>query len=186
MRKNLFLLFLTLLTTLVAVNNSYAQDNNDSKKEQREQRKQERLQSEAAQVEHIKLLLDSKDFAFQATKLSSSGRAAISNIRLNSLWYIRVTPNSLDCYLPIYGTATPVSQPSIMSRMDVKSNNFTYELRPPEGRRKTYEVEIVTKDNRSNSEYTILLFIPENGSNVRLNVSSTFNAPVTFDGYIID
>lgn len=162
---------------------SFAQNTNLSK---REQRKLDRIEGENAQIANVKRMLENQSFTFHASRLTSTGIAAISNIRLNALWYVTVSPKRLQCYLPVYGTATPISQPSVTSRMDIKTNNFTYEVTPPGDRQKNYQVKIVTKDTRSNSIYTLLFLIPEDGRNVSVNISSTFNAPVVFDGYILN
>ncbi|MFI3268540.1 MAG: DUF4251 domain-containing protein [Rikenellaceae bacterium] len=181
MKKTFYLLFLTLFTTFSLTNEAYSQDDKLSK---REQRKQERLLNEEEQIKTIKELIETKDFTFHATVLTSSGYAGISNIRLTGLWFISVKDTQLKCYLPVYGTATPISLPSIMSRLDIFTEDFTYDIKAPNGKQKNYVITIVTKDTRSSSTYTIELYVPLDGNGVLTRISSSFNAPVTFSGYL--
>lgn len=147
----------------------------------KEKRRAERRQAEEEHKIAIRRMLEKKNFSFNATELESSGHAAISNIRLNSLWYVNVNANVVRCYLPIYGTS-PTSRPSILRRLDISSESYKYNL---EVQGRGYLLTIKMRDSRSNTEYRFLFDIPFNGKNVRLNLSSTFTAPVSFRGDIL-
>lgn len=158
----------------------------ESKASKKELRKRQRYEAEAAQQVALKEFLTTKDFGFNATEIESTGHASISNIRLNSLWYINVKPNMIKCYLPIYGTASPTSRPTVLRKMDFTSTNYEYELKEIDGGYKGYSLKIETRDTRSNTTYTFEFDIPANGLNVRVRINSTYNAPISFKGNILN
>ncbi|MDE7134888.1 MAG: DUF4251 domain-containing protein [Rikenellaceae bacterium] len=133
-------------------------------------------------IARVAKAVNSHQFTYIATELSSSGFAAISNIKLNQLWDIRVTPQSLYVYLPIYGAANPFSQPSIFNRLDFTTNSYSYDVQPMKNGGST--VTIKATDQTTNRDYTFVINVSPMGQNSTLMVNSTFTGPVTFMGNI--
>lgn len=169
------LLLVSLLFAFMAVTALYAQD-----KSKKELRKEKREASLAQEKELISQILADREFEFLAVELVSSGNARISNVRLNGLWGITLTPTTFKCFLPVYGMSSPVGRPTLLKRLDFFTKDFKIETKD-EGSRGT-TIVIKSQDNIGNKSYTFTLFVTPNGRMSTLVVSSDFDAPVSFSG----
>lgn len=121
-------------------------------------------------------------FSFIATELTTSGMAAVSNIPLSQLWSVRVTPQTLYVYLPIYGTGGPLGQPSIFNRLDFTTSTFTYNTQTL--RNGNTSVLIKATDTTNSRNYTLTFEVTPDGDNSTLSMESSFSGPVTFTGNV--
>ncbi len=174
--KKIFLSVM-IVGAIIASSASYGQEM--SKREMRRAAREVELNQKKA---YMLQLLESRNFRYIANELVSSGHAAISNIRLNSLYYLDVSPNRFTCYLPIYGMSSPVGRASILRSLDI--NNDDYEMTIKDTGKSGYNVEIVTRNNNGNSRYTFSLSIPADGKMSRLSVATDFQGPVSFSGTV--
>lgn len=164
-----------VLVAFMAISTTYAQDK--SSKELRKEKRQIALDQEK---EIINQILEKQDFEFLAVELLSTGNAMVSNVRLNGLWGITLTPHTFKCYLPVYGMSSPVGRPTLFRRLEFFTRDFKIE-RSDEGNRGT-SIIIKSHDNIANKPYTFRLLVTPNGRMSTLVVSSDFDAPVSFSG----
>ena len=175
MRK--LILAVMILGTLTTSSHLYGQE-----KSKREIRKEARELAYNQNKTQMAIQLESQNFQYQATELVSSGHAAISNIRLNSHYYVRVTPTRFNCYLPIYGMSSPVGRATLLRRLDISSND--YEMKIKDTGKQGFNVQITTRDNVGNSKYTFNFNIPADGKMSRLSVATDFQGPVSYSGSV--
>ena len=186
MKKSIFALF-ALAAIAVAPEIAMAQNQGSVTTQNtnvnKRQAKQAMRQAETeAVISRVNNAVKSQQFTFIATELTTSGIAAISNIQLNQLWSVKVTPQTLFIYLPIYGTGSPLSQPSIFNRLEFNTSSFTYNVQ--DLRNGNQSVSIKATDTSTNRNYTLTFQITPNGSNSILSMESSFSGPVTFTGNI--
>ncbi|MFI3320899.1 MAG: DUF4251 domain-containing protein [Rikenellaceae bacterium] len=180
MKKLVCLFIMSLLFSIGSVLEAQAQ-NKSSKEQKKEVKKEQKEAVFQSEMSAMEAKIRSKRFEFIATDLLSSGNAKVSNIKLRSLWMIQVTPSNLRCYLPIYGTASPIGQPTLLRHLDV--NDEKYEMTYKEGK-KSISVTLRSRVNKQNQNYKFDLSISPTGENSTLTVSSDFSTPATFRGYI--
>lgn len=179
--KRYFLIITALLSFFVLSYDGYSQQTKASKKILKQR---ERAAADSLDKSRTAEIINNHDFTYTANEIVSTGHAMISNIRLNSLWYISVRPNNLKCFLPIYGTSSPTSQPTLLRRLDFTTSK--YEIDIQEGKYNSKRIKITALDVRSNTSYEFLFDVPENGRNTELRITSTFTGSVTFNGNILD
>ncbi|MEG1649137.1 MAG: DUF4251 domain-containing protein [Rikenellaceae bacterium] len=169
------ILFVSIILMILSGSQLYAQE-----KSKKELRKENRDAALVQEKEMIAQILNEQDFEFIAVELVSSGTAMISNVRLNGLWGITVTPNTFKCYLPVYGMSSPVGRPTLLRRLDFFTKDFKIKMDDAGSRGTT--ITIVSSDNVGNKSYTFRLMVTPNGRMSTLVVSSDFTAPVSFSG----
>lgn len=175
MIRNLLFIVAVIMFSIVSSTEGYSQ----SKKEIR---KREREVADSAAITRVKTQIMAKEFRYVATSIESTGEVRLTNVRLNKLWYIAVTPTTIRCYMPIYGVSSPTSSPSLIKEMDFIQED--YEMTTEETKN-GYEVKIKVMDGQTATEYRMIIDIPENGRNARLTILSNFDQAVTFMGNIL-
>lgn len=155
------------------------QNANFNKKQARRAMRQAENEAVIARVTNA---VKTQQFSFIATELTTSGIAALSNIPLNQLWSVRVAPQTLYVYLPIYGTGGPLGQPSIFNRLDFNTSSFTYNVQTLKNG--NMSVHIKATDTSNSRNYTLTFEITPNGDNSTLSMESSFSGPVTFTGNV--
>lgn len=183
--KKLYLALLAMAAVMTTSMEVLAQDNGAAANQtmsKKEIRKAIRDAENEAIKARVSQGVENQQFMFVATELVSSGRAAISNIKLNSLWEVRVNDGHLRVYLPIYGASAPFSQPSIFNRLDFTSTDYTYEVQKEKNG--GYYVTIKTTDLSTNKDYTLNFNVSPMGQNSNLQINSTFTGPVSFSGNV--
>lgn len=169
--KKVFLLTMILLVGLASV--SYAQDS-------RAERRAARKARELANQEQIAALVNSQDYMFVANNISSSNYVALTGVRLSGLYGIWVTPQQFKVYLPLYGINN-FNPMSIARRIDFFTSQYSYKVQKQ--RNGGWYITIKATDPWSNNTYNFNLSINANAS-ATLTVSTTFRAPISFDGTI--
>ncbi len=100
-------------------------------------------------------------------------------IQLTSEYNLKVSKDTLDCYLPYFGVATQVPYGSTNNGIQFISTKFSYDkVSKPNG---SYEITIIPGDtDKVNRMY---LTVSENGY-ANLSVTSNFRDPISFNGVI--
>lgn len=116
-----------------------------------------------------------KEFVFKArTVTPTSGRFR----QLTSEYDLRVSGDSVVCYLPYFGRAYSAPINPSEGGLKFTSVDFEYKYAP---RKKGWDVTINPKDGNGVQELSMTIF--ENG-NASLRVSSTNRQLITFNGYV--
>lgn len=188
MKKTILALF-ALIAVAVAPEIATAQNQNQGKamtqnanfNRKQANRAMRQAENEAV-IARVNAAVKAQQFSFIATELTTSGIASLSNIPLNQLWSVRVTPQTLYVYLPIYGTGGPLGQPSIFNRLDFNTSTFTYNVQTL--RNGNMSAHIKATDTTNNRNYTLTFEITPNGDYSTLSMESSFSGPVTFTGNV--
>ena len=100
-------------------------------------------------------------------------------VQLTSEYSLKVTKDTIDCYLPYFGVATMAPYGSTNNGIQFISTKFSYSKESKNNG--SYEITIIPKDTDKASR--LYLTISETGY-ASLNVTSTFRDPITFNGII--
>lgn len=175
--KKLFFVSLMTILGVFTLSNTYAQA-------AREERRAIRNAENAALDKELSAAIKAQDFVFVATEIQSTQNPMVQSVPLNSLYEIWVTPQQFKAYLPIYGSGSYNGQPTLLRRMDFFTSKYSYDIAPYKGQNTGWTVTMNVMDTWSLNTYTFQLNVTPNGNNSTLIVSSTFRAPVTFQGYV--
>lgn len=126
-------------------------------------------------IKEIETKLEVLDYTFEALMANPMGGKPI---HLTSSYTLKVSPDSVIAYLPYFGRAYSVSNPS-EGGIKFTSTNFDY--RVEEKKKGTTSVSIQINDNPEN--YKLSLLIGEMG-NSTLYVSQNNKQAITFTGNI--
>ncbi len=122
-------------------------------------------------------LLNSKNFTFVA---ESASPMSGGNIRLNSFNYqVSFYKDSLDSFLPYFGTAFRAQYGATQSPLIFASSDFTYETKTSKKGGKTVTIKINTPDDPD----MITLSVSPSGYGT-LQVNSINRQPISFYGVI--
>ena len=177
MRTKMRWLFFCLCCFCFLAFSGYAQD----RKSLRQQRKALKMEQEMQKRERLVDMIENRQFSFIANEITSTGKAAISKIRLNGLYGIYIRPESFKCYLPIYGADSFNPRPSLLKTLDFLEREYTIESTDRKG---GIRVEMSATDSRTITKYLFVLLVPASGRNAVLTVSTNFDSPVSFTGDI--
>ncbi len=186
MKKSILALFALIAVAVApematAQNQGTAMTQNANFSKKQAKRAMRQAENEAV-IARVSQAVKAHQFTFIATELTTSGIASLSNIPLNQLWSVKVTPQTLFVYLPIYGTGGPLGQPSIFNRLDFNTSVFTYNTQTL--RNGNTSVLIKATDTTNNRNYTLTFEVVPSGDNSTLSMESSFSGPVTFTGNI--
>jgi hypothetical protein len=134
-------------------------------------------QTKSAKEATIQRLLDSKNFTFVA---ESDNPMSGGNIRLNASNYqVSFYKDSLDSFLPYFGTAFRSQYGATQSPLIFASSDFTYETRTSKKGGKTVTIKINTPDDPD----VLTLSVSRSGYGT-LQVNSINRQPISFYGVI--
>ena len=174
MRKS-FLFFSTVLFALVALSTvSYAQS-------RKEQRRVEQQAIDNKTAEAITSGVETRNISFIATELTATSDPMITDVQLNAVWGLYITPNRLRSYLPVYGAKNASYRPSMIRRMDFSTSDYTWNA---EKTKFGWDVTIKVSEPSTNTAYTMYLTVPTTGRNATLSISTSFDPSITYSGYI--
>ncbi len=133
------------------------------------------VQERQALAEKIHSLVENKNFNFQASYAHPMG---FPSIYLSPYYNVRITPDSLQVYLPYYGRAYTAPMDPSESGIKFVSTDFEYVVsvdKHPNGQ----QVTIKPRDVRP--ETTLLFQIWSNGS-ASLQINDTNRQAISFQG----
>lgn len=134
-------------------------------------------QNKSEKSEKVQRLLESKDFIFIAESANPMGGG---NIRLTSSYYqLSFNKDSLDSFLPYFGTAYRAQYGTSQSPLIFTSSNFTYDTRTS----KSGNQILTFKINEPNDPSVLTLTVSSSGYGT-LQVGSIHRQPISFYGVI--
>jgi hypothetical protein len=134
-------------------------------------------QSKSQKSARLNSLLDSKSFVFRAESATPMGGG---NIRLTSSYYnVQLLKDSLNSFLPYFGTAFRSSYGSAESPLDFTSSDFSYESKTNAKGMKTITVRV----NQPSDPATLIFSVGPSGYGT-LQVSSLNRQPISFYGVV--
>lgn len=148
-----------ILPILLSSNVLYAQKKNDLKKEAIEQ------------------MINTHNYVFKAQTVLPTG--AVPNRQLTSEYDLRVSPDTVICFLPYFGRAYTAPMDPSKGGIQFTSTKFEYK----EAKRKKGGWDILIKPQDTPSANQLLLNISETGY-ASLQVISNNRQPISFSGYI--
>lgn len=121
-------------------------------------------------------MLDAQRYVFKAQSVHPTrGRV----IQLNTDYDLKVSPDTIQSYLPYFGRAYSAPIGDSGGPMDFVSKDFEYTRK---ARRKGgWDISIMPKDGKGVREMFLVVF--ENGS-ASLRVTSNNREPISYNGYI--
>lgn len=143
----------------------------DAHAQKRHQKKQAQIQREQQAIQSI----ESKEFVFRAEEAIPMGHG---NIHLTYGYYLKVSPDSIQAYLPYYGRAYRAPNNPNEAGIQFCSTHFEYEMSTT--RNNGYQIKIVPKDLKDKS-YVLRLFLYPAG-NSSLTVTDSDRQTISFDG----
>lgn len=137
-------------------------------------------------------IVEEKKYVFVATNAMPMNSTEINNILsrmpggsggninlIGSSYDVRITPDSIECYLPYYGRAFAAPMNNDDSGYKFKSKKFSYVA--TKRKKGGWEIKVNTKDVKDNVRMN--LSISENGY-ATLNVFSNNKQSISYNGYL--
>ncbi len=133
-----------------------------------------------ARLSLIDSLVKSNSFKFVAQRANPLRGSLIDPriLQLNGSYYLKVSKDTLNCYLPYFGVAQQAPYGSSENGIQFITTNFNYDKKQTG---KSYEVTIVPKNNDKANK--MFLNISESGT-ATLNVNSNNRDAISFNGTI--
>lgn len=136
-------------------------------------------QSKEQKQQELKQLLDSKKFVFTAESATPMGGG---NIRLTSSYYqVRFLVDSLNSFLPYFGTAFRSEFGRTESPLNFTSSDFTYDAKIDKNGGRIITIKI----NSPQDPDLITLSVTPGGYGT-LSVNSVNRQPISFYGFITE
>ena len=133
-------------------------------------------QAQDSTKQTIKTSLDAKHFVFQPTMMTPSrGRTR----HVDPGYFFKVNGDTLQVYLPYIGRAYSAPIDPSDAGFDFTSTSYNYTV--TEGKKKSYEITIKTKDKTSNAEFYLTVY--DNGT-AYLRASSSDKESISYNGDI--
>lgn len=151
---------------------------------QKRDKKAERAAREQAELAQIRVAVESNNFNFDADVLVSAPRLPMGNIQLKSNYFLTITPKTLKCYLPIYGSSKAYSGPELTSRLEFFLTDGEFEVKREAQKKGGWTVTIRTTRKIGVNTYTFILNIPESGRSVSMSVANDYSGAARFSGDI--
>jgi hypothetical protein len=161
-------MMLTLTLITFSLSNGIAQEK--SKKELKEERKIEKQKQ-------IALLVDSKTFIFEATRVQSQGGKSIN---LNSNDRVEFHPDLIQCDLPFFGRAYSGAGYGGEGGMKFEGKPTDYSI---EKKKKNYVIKANVRGEHDS--YSIMLLVYFEGS-ATLSINSNNRSSISYDGDIVE
>ena len=139
----------------------------------------QKTETDQAEVEaKVRAMIDVQRYLFKAQSVHPTrGRV----VQLNTDYDLRVSPDTLQSYLPYFGRAYSAPIGESGGPMDFVSKDFEYTKK---ARKKGgWEINIRPKDGKGVREMFLVVF--ENGS-ASLRVTSNNREPISYNGYIAE
>ena len=139
---------------------------------------QEPKTNQAEGEEKVGKILDAQRYVFKAQSVHPTrGRV----VQLNTDYDLKVSPDTIQSYLPYFGRAYSAPIGESGGPMDFVSKDFEYARK---ARRKGgWDISIMPKDGKGVREMFLVVF--ENGS-ASLRVTSNNREPISYNGYITE
>jgi len=134
------------------------------------------MQNAFSQTSEIKNLVDSKKFLFEVqSTMPQSGPSKQESYG----FFLKVSGDTLICYLPYYGRATMPTMNPGERPLDFTSTDFEYSVK--ENKKGGWEISISPKDQKNVREMSLTVF--DNGS-ASLYVNSNNLQPISYNGSV--
>jgi Domain of unknown function (DUF4251) len=134
------------------------------------------LQNAFSQSSEIKNLIDSKRFLFEVqSTLPQSGPTKQESYG----FFLKVSGDTLICYLPYYGRATMPTMNPAERPLDLTSTGYEYSVK--ENKKGGWEISINPKDQKNVRDMSLTVF--DNGS-ADLYVNSNNLQPISYHGTV--
>jgi hypothetical protein len=163
--KNI-LLIIGLIFSLVTVN---AQD------DKKQSRKEKKATKEAAQIEEVKSLLESKMYTFSATQALPSG---MRSVNLDGSFSAKIKNDSIFCYLPFYGRAYSASYGSSDGPFTFDLPMENYDMKKSD---KGYDIKFDVKNKNDHINFNLKIGVTGSSS---LILTSTNRQSISYHGNI--
>ncbi len=160
--KHIHIYFITALAFISIISQPVLAQNNSAKKTDKEVL--------------IKNLLDSQRFTFVPQSMSPL-RGGFRNI--TSYYDVKISKDTMRCYLPYFGQAFTASIGSTTGPMDFVSHNIEYALSP--AKKHGWNIAIKPKDKPEIQQFLFTVY--DNGT-ATLNVTSTSRDAISYSGFI--
>jgi len=164
--NNPLAVILMLLLTALSLTNVIAQEK--SKKQLKEEKKLEKQKQ-------ITLLVDSKEFVFEATRVMSQGGRTIN---LTSNYTLEIHPDLIKCHLPFFGRAYSGVGYGGDDGMKFEGKPTDYTV---EKTKKAYVIKANVRGERDS--YSLMLSVYFEGS-AYLTINSNNRSSISYDGDI--
>lgn len=130
----------------------------------------------AEKATSIKALVDSQRYIFTAQSLQPMGGRTR---QLTSGYNLRITPDTINCYLPYFGTAFSASIDPSGGGIKFNSTNFDYNSTTDN--RGGWEVKIKPKDAPGYQQVSMSIF---NNGTATVKVITTDRQAISYNGFI--
>jgi len=136
---------------------------------------------QAVKVEEVKKLMDAQNYVFQADYVVPQRGNSRS---LTYGYYLRVSKDTLDSYLPYFGRAT--SAPLDPTDGGIKVNTTKFDYKSTTTKKGGYEVVITPKETQSQGSKDVRYFRLTVGATgySSLQVIGNSRDPISFNGYV--
>ncbi|HKH60746.1 MAG TPA: DUF4251 domain-containing protein [Flavitalea sp.] len=127
---------------------------------------------------NVKAMIDAKRYLFKAQSAHPTrGRV----VQLNTEYDLKISPDTIQSYLPYYGRAYSAPIGESGGPMDFVSKDFEYSQK--DRKKGGWDITIKPKDGKGVREMFLSVF--ENGS-ASLRVTSNNREPISYNGFIAE
>jgi hypothetical protein len=132
-------------------------------------------------ISMVDSLIKNNDFKFVAQQANPLRGGLISQrlTQLDGSYYLKISKDSINCYLPYFGVAQTAPYGSTDNGIQFISTVFTYDKASKE--KGSYQITIIPKNTEKANR--LFLSISESGM-ATLNVNSNYRDPISFTGNI--
>lgn len=132
--------------------------------------------SKQEEIAQITEKIDNQEYKFRTQRALPMAGSPIS---VSNMYYLKVSKDTIEAYLPYYGRA--YTAPLSSSDGGIKFTSTDFQYTKSDKQKGMWEINIVINDNQK--RYNLSLNIGDNGSTT-LNVRDSQRQPITFYGQI--